>query len=52
MTSVRTSWEKKREDYHMLLIKNANVLTLNPAQPRAEAVLIDGDWIKHVGSAI
>jgi len=34
----------------MLLIKNANVLTLNPAQPRTEAVLIDGSRIKATGS--
>jgi predicted amidohydrolase YtcJ len=34
----------------MLLLYNANVLTLNPAQPRAEAVLIDGTRIKAAGS--
>jgi hypothetical protein len=33
----------------MLLIKNANVLTMNPAQPNADAVLIDGSRIKAVG---
>jgi predicted amidohydrolase YtcJ len=34
----------------MLLIRNANVLTLNPAQPHAEAVLVDGARIKAVGT--
>lgn len=34
----------------MLLLYNANVLTLNPAQPEAEAVLIDGARIKAAGS--
>jgi len=34
----------------MLLIKSANVLTMNPSQPTAEAVLIDGSRIKGVGS--
>jgi predicted amidohydrolase YtcJ len=34
----------------MLLLKNANVLTLNPAQPRAESVLVEGTRIKAVGS--
>lgn len=35
----------------MLLIKNANILTLNPAQPKAEAVLIDNSRINAVGSS-
>ncbi len=35
----------------MLLLKNATVLTLNPRQPGAEAVLIDGTRIKAVGSS-
>ena len=34
----------------MLLLKNANVLTLNPRQPHAETVLIEGTRIKAVGS--
>lgn len=34
----------------MLLLRNANVLTMNPGQPRAEAVLIEGTRIKAVGS--
>jgi hypothetical protein len=36
----------------MLLIKNANVLTLNPTQPRAEAALIDETRIRAVGSSM
>ncbi len=34
----------------MIFLKNANVITLNPAQPTARAVLIDGTRIKAVGS--
>ncbi|RJP17634.1 MAG: amidohydrolase [Candidatus Abyssobacteria bacterium SURF_5] len=34
----------------MLLLHNANVMTLNPAQPHAGAVLIDGSRIKAVGA--
>ncbi|GAB4335024.1 MAG: amidohydrolase [Candidatus Abyssubacteria bacterium] len=32
-----------------ILLKNAHVLTMNQAQPRAEAVLIEGSHIKAVG---
>lgn len=33
----------------MIFLRNAHVLTLNPEQPRAEAVLIDGTRIAAVG---
>jgi len=33
-----------------VILKNANVITMNPAQPRAELVAISGDSIFHVGS--
>ncbi|MBI3979971.1 MAG: amidohydrolase [Chloroflexi bacterium] len=33
-----------------LILTNANVRTLNPIQPRAQAVAISGSWITAVGS--
>ena len=33
-----------------LVLRNANVLTMNPAQPRAHAIAIKGEKIVRVGS--